>query len=175
VPARRPRVTLCAAPDTDSAPSATTEYDNSVQVRCCCVDILAKKSCAAGACGVLRGVSVVDLAGDHGGHASASAGVASVHPHSRELPRGTQLIVDAILVSCWSCWSWDNHPELPSCKHHTTGLKIQVVCDLARPIALDLRPADGCRHDTVALRASGVLDGIDPQNWIGDKATSGST
>jgi hypothetical protein len=30
-------------------------------------------------------------------------------------------------------------------------------------------PLEGCRHDSAALRGSGVLDGVDTQNWIGDK------
>jgi hypothetical protein len=91
-------------------------------------------------------------------------------PTAEELPPDTQLIVDGTLVSCWS---WDNHNELYSGKHHTTGLNLQVVCDLAGRLRWISDPADGCRHDTAALRASGVLDGIDPQNWIGDKGYVG--
>ena len=34
-------------------------------------------------------------------------------------------------------------------------------------------PIDGSRHDIAALRASGVLDGIDPNNWFGDKGYVG--
>ena len=48
-------------------------------------------------------------------------------PTAEELPSDEQLIVDGTLVSCWS---WDDHPELYSGKHHTTGLNIQVVYDL---------------------------------------------
>jgi Helix-turn-helix of DDE superfamily endonuclease len=40
-------------------------------------------------------------------------------PTAQELPSDEQLIVDGTLVSCWS---WDDHPELYSGKHHTTGL-----------------------------------------------------
>ncbi len=90
-------------------------------------------------------------------------------PTAEELPPDAQLI-DGTLVSCWS---WDNHNELYSGKHHTTGLNLQVVCDLAGRLRWISDPADGCRHDTAALRASGVLDGIDPQNWIGDKGYVG--
>lgn len=67
-----------------------------------------------------------------------------------------------------------HHTELYPGKHHTTGLNIQVVCDLAARLRWISDPADGCRHDTAALRASGVLDGIDPQNWIGDKDSDAS-
>ncbi len=91
-------------------------------------------------------------------------------PTAEELPPAEQLIVDGTLVSCWS---WDNHTELYSGKHRTTGLNIQVVCDLAGRLRWISDPDAGGRNDTAALRASGALDGIDPQNWIGDKGYVG--
>ena len=92
-------------------------------------------------------------------------------PTAEELPSDEQLIVDGTLVSCWS---WDDHPELHSGKHHTTGLNIQVVCDLAGRLRWISDPVDGCRHDSAALRLSGVLDGVETQNWIGDKDSDAS-
>src|SRR3981081_3321346 len=91
-------------------------------------------------------------------------------PTAEELPSDEQLIVDGTLVSCWS---WDDHPELYSGKHHTTGLNIQVVCDLVGRLRWISDPLEGCRHDSAALRGAGVLDGVDPQNWIGDKGYIG--
>lgn len=91
-------------------------------------------------------------------------------PTAEELPSDEQLIVDGTLVSCWS---WDNHPELYSGKHHTTGLNIQVVCDLVGRLRWISDPVEGCRHDSAALRLSGVLDGVETQNWIGDKGYIG--
>jgi hypothetical protein len=91
-------------------------------------------------------------------------------PTAEELPRDEQLIVDGTLVSCWS---WDNHPELYSGKHRTTGLNLQVVCDLAGRLRWISDPVEGRRHDSAALRGSGVLDEIDPGNWIGDKGFVG--
>ena len=91
-------------------------------------------------------------------------------PTAEELPSDEQLIVDGTLISCWS---WDDHPELYSGKHHTTGLNIQVVCDLVGRLRWISDPVDGCRHDSAALRLSGVLDGVDTQNWIGDKGYIG--
>jgi hypothetical protein len=91
-------------------------------------------------------------------------------PTAEELPRDEQLIVDGTLVSCWS---WDNHTELYSGKHHTTGLNLQVVCDLTGRLRWISDPVEGCRHDSAALRGSGVLSGIDPHNWIGDKGYIG--
>jgi DDE superfamily endonuclease len=91
-------------------------------------------------------------------------------PTAEELPSDEQLIVDGTLVSCWS---WEDHPELYSGKHHTTGLNIHVVCDLVGRLRWISDPVDGCRHDSAALRLSGVLDGVDTQNWIGDKGYIG--
>jgi hypothetical protein len=94
----------------------------------------------------------------------------SFTPTAEELARDEQLIVDGTLVSCWS---WEAHAELYSGKHHTTGLNLQVVCDLAGRLRWISDPDDGCRHDSAALRGSGVLDRIDPENWIGDKGYVG--
>ncbi len=91
-------------------------------------------------------------------------------PTAEELPSDEQLIVDGTLVSCWS---WDDHPELHSGKHHTTGLNIQVVCDLAGRLRWISDPVDGGRHDSAALRLSGALDDVETQNWIGDKGYVG--
>jgi DDE superfamily endonuclease len=89
---------------------------------------------------------------------------------SDEQPSDEQLIVAGTLVSCWS---WDDRPELYSGKHHTTGLHLQVVCDLAGRLRWISDPVEGRRHDSAALRESGVLDGIDAQSWIGDKCYLG--
>jgi hypothetical protein len=35
-------------------------------------------------------------------------------------------------------------------------------------------PVDGCRHDTAALALSGVIDTLDPDNWMGDKGYVGN-
>jgi DDE superfamily endonuclease len=91
-------------------------------------------------------------------------------PTAEELPRDEQMIVDGTLVSCWS---WDDQREFYSGKHHTTGLNLQVVCDLTGRLRWISDPDDGCRDDTAALRRSGVLDGIDATNWIGDKGYIG--
>ena len=66
-----------------------------------------------------------------------------------------------------------HHPELYSGKHHTTGLNLQVVCDLAGRLRWISDPVPGSRHDGVALRISEVLAGVDPENWIGDKGYIG--
>jgi hypothetical protein len=91
-------------------------------------------------------------------------------PVAEDLPPDDQYIVDGTLVPCWS---WADRPELYSGKHKTTGANLQVVCDLEGALRYVSNPLDGCRHDIAALDASGVLNGMDPKNWIGDKGYVG--
>lgn len=91
-------------------------------------------------------------------------------PTAQELPRGEQLIVDGTLVTCWT---WAGRQELYSGKHRTTGLNLQVVCDLAGRLRWISDPVDGCRHDSAAVGESCVLEGINPADWFGDKGYVG--
>jgi hypothetical protein len=50
---------------------------------------------------------------------------------NRKVALGTFPLPSPDRTTLVSCWSWDNHPGLYSGKHHTTGLNIQIVCDLA--------------------------------------------
>jgi DDE superfamily endonuclease/Helix-turn-helix of DDE superfamily endonuclease len=92
-------------------------------------------------------------------------------PVAEDLPVTEQYIVDGTLLPCWS---WAEHPELYSGKHKTTGLNVQVACDLYGQLRWISDAVEGCRHDTAALRLSGVLDTHDPNNWIGDKGYVGN-
>jgi len=92
-------------------------------------------------------------------------------PTAEDLSPQEQYIVDGTLLTCWS---WTGHTELYSGKHHTTGMNIQVVCDLTGTMRWVSDPVDGSRHDTAALEISGVMDTLDPQNWIGDKGYIGT-
>jgi hypothetical protein len=92
-------------------------------------------------------------------------------PTAEDLVDGKQYIVDGTLAPCWS---WRAHPELYSGKHKTTGLNLQVVCDLDRQLAWISDPVDGSRHDVAALREHRVLDGVDPAEWFGDKGYVGT-
>ena len=92
-------------------------------------------------------------------------------PVAEDLDPRTQYIVDGTLLPCWS---WADHPELYSGKHATTGLNVQVVCDLHGRLAWISDPVNGHRHDTAALKLSNVLDTLDPTNWIGDKGYIGN-
>jgi hypothetical protein len=92
-------------------------------------------------------------------------------PVAEDLDSRTQYIVDGTLLPCWS---WHGQQQLYSGKHKTTGLNVQVACDLNGRLAWISDPADGCRHDSAALACSGVVDTLDPGNWIGDKGYVGN-
>lgn len=92
-------------------------------------------------------------------------------PVADDLDPRTQYIVDGALLPCWS---WRGHRELYSGKHKTTGLNVQVVCDLNGRLAWISDPVDGRRHDSAALALSGVIDTLDPSNWMGDKGYIGN-
>ncbi len=97
--------------------------------------------------------------------------VADYVPVAADLDPRAQYIVDGSLLPCWS---WAGHKELYSGKHKTTGLNVQVACDLNGRLAWISDPLDGCRHDSAALKISGVLDTLDTTNWIGDKGYVGA-
>jgi hypothetical protein len=91
-------------------------------------------------------------------------------PVAEDLDVDEQYIVDGTLVPCWS---WADRPELYSGKYKTTGVNLQVVCDLAGNLRHVSDGLAGCRHDSKALEISCLLEGLEPTNWIGDKAYVG--
>lgn len=91
-------------------------------------------------------------------------------PVAEDLVAGRQYVVDGTLLPCWS---WAQRPGLFSGKHRTTGMNVQVVCTLDGELAWISDPIDGVRHDVFCLDESGVLDGLDPGDWIGDKGYVG--
>jgi len=97
--------------------------------------------------------------------------VADCVPVAEDLDSRTQYIVDGTLLPCWS---WHDQRQLYSGKHKTTGLSVQVACDLHGRLAWISDPVDGCRHDSAALTMSAVLDTLDPGNWMGDKGYIGN-
>ena len=92
-------------------------------------------------------------------------------PVAEDLDPRNQYIVDGTLLPCWS---WHDQHQLCSGKHHTTGMNVQVVCDLSGRLAWISDAVDGHRHDIAALRTSGVLDTLDPSEWMGDKGYIGA-
>ena len=91
-------------------------------------------------------------------------------PTAEELRSDRQYIVDGTLLPCWS---WASEPGLYSGKHKTTGMNVQVVCTLEGELAWISDPVAGARHDVYCLDQSGVLDGLTPDAWTGDKGYVG--
>lgn len=60
-----------------------------------------------------------------------------------DLTADEHYIVDGTLVPCWS---WRDRRELYSGKHQTTGVNLQVVCDLSGTLRWVSNGADGCRR-----------------------------
>ena len=58
-------------------------------------------------------------------------------------------------------------------KHTTTGMNVQVVCTLEGELVWISDPVAGARHDVYCLDQSGVLDGLTPDAWTGDKGYVG--
>jgi DDE superfamily endonuclease/Helix-turn-helix of DDE superfamily endonuclease len=92
-------------------------------------------------------------------------------PTADELDDRTQYLVDGTLLPCWS---WADHRELYSGKHHTTGLNVQVAGTLDGELAWISDPIAGSRHDTYCLRESGALTSDSAPHWTGDKGYVGT-
>jgi len=92
-------------------------------------------------------------------------------PTGDDLQPDVQYIIDGTLLPCWT---WSDHPELFSGKHHTTGYNVQVACTMSGQPAWIGHAEDGCHHDTWALHQSGILDTLDPINTMGDRGYIGN-
>ena len=92
-------------------------------------------------------------------------------PTADELDPRTTYIVDGSLLPCWS---WHFCPGLYSGKHKTTGMNVQVMCDLDGNLVWISDPIDGRRHDSYCLNESGVLTLLDPAKLLGDKGYVGN-
>ncbi len=97
--------------------------------------------------------------------------LAGIVPTADELGPNSQLIVDGTLLPCWS---WASTPSLYSGKHKTTGMNVQVACTLEGEVAWISDPIEGSRDDMHCIGESGVLSGVIPGRWIGDKGYIGS-
>ncbi|WP_420902336.1 transposase family protein [Rathayibacter rathayi] len=84
-------------------------------------------------------------------------------PTADDLDVNGQYIVDGTLLPCWS---WANRPILWSGKHSTTGVNVQVACDLRGRLVWISDPVDGHRHDIAGLRANSVLEGMNPKKLV---------
>ena len=91
-------------------------------------------------------------------------------PTVDDLDPSEPLIVDGTLLPTWS---WRTMPELYSGKHKTTGVNVQVACDLTGRLAFISDPMPGRTHDAHALKETGLLDHITTEQLIGDKGYIG--
>ncbi|MDR0959612.1 MAG: transposase family protein, partial [Propionibacteriaceae bacterium] len=90
-------------------------------------------------------------------------------PTGDDLDPRNSYIVDGTLVPAWS---WNDHPEDYSGKHRTTGLNLQVACDMDGRLAWISDPLPGSTHDTKAIRESNILD-KGGAAFVGDKGYIG--
>ncbi len=92
-------------------------------------------------------------------------------PVAEEIDPASSYILDGTLLPCWT---WAGHRELYSGKHKTTGVNVQILCDLdGNPVWIS-DPVPGRDHDMTAPAVSGLLDGLDPSKLLGDKGYQGS-
>ena len=98
-------------------------------------------------------------------------GTAEFVPTADDLDPESQYIIDGTLLPCWS---WKGQKELYSGKHKTTGLNLQIACTIYGKLAWASDPVTGNHHDNYCLGESGVLDGMNPKNWMGDKGYVGN-
>lgn len=91
-------------------------------------------------------------------------------PTVEDLDPAEPLIVDGTLLPTWS---WRSKPELFSGKHKTTGVNVQVACDLNGRLAFVSDPMPGRTHDAKALKETGLLDHMPAGQLIGDKGYIG--
>jgi hypothetical protein len=70
-------------------------------------------------------------------------------PTADDLDPDAQYILDGTLLPCWS---WEGHHELYSGKHKTTGMNVQVACNIYGKLAWISDPVNGSRHTTTASK-----------------------
>lgn len=91
-------------------------------------------------------------------------------PTVEDVESTSVLLLDGTLAPCWS---FTGRPELFSGKHRTTGVNLQVACDLAGNLVWVSDPVEGRAHDVRAIREAGLLEHLDPGQVIGDKGYVG--
>lgn len=99
-----------------------------------------------------------------------TAALADYIPAVEDLDPDVPLVIDGTVLPCWS---WADHPELYSGKHHTTGVNVQIATTLAGHIVWISDPYPGSTHDLTALRNTGILDEIPANHLIADKGYIG--
>ena len=89
---------------------------------------------------------------------------------AEEVPRDCDYVVDGTL---FPCLDWRGRRDLWSVKHGCAGMNVQILVRLNGGFMWASDPYPGSMHDVAALDASGLLEGMDPSGWIGDKGYVG--
>ena len=89
---------------------------------------------------------------------------------AEEVPRDCDYVVDGTL---FPCPDWRRRRDLWSVKHGSAGMNVQILVRLNGEFMWASDPYPGSMHDVAALDASGLLEGMDPSGWIGDKGYVG--
>ncbi|WP_315215131.1 transposase family protein [Actinomyces dentalis] len=71
------------------------------------------------------------------------------------------------------CPDWRRRRDPWSVKHGSAGMNVRILVRLDGEFMWASDPYPGSMHDVAALDASGLLEGIDPSGWIGDKGYIG--
>ena len=89
---------------------------------------------------------------------------------AEEVPQGCDYVVDGTL---FPCWDWRDRRDLWSVKRGRAGMNVQILVRLEGGLVWASDPYPGSMHDVAAPGASGLLEGMDPSGWIGDKGYVG--
>mgnify|MGYP001748667385 FL=1 len=89
---------------------------------------------------------------------------------AEEVPEDCDYVVDGTL---FPCLDWRAHRDLWSVKHGCAGMNVQILVWPDGRFVWASDPYPGSMHDVAALDASGLLEGMDPSGWIGDKGYVG--
>lgn len=88
-----------------------------------------------------------------------------------EMVNGRVCLVDGTITPCWS---YDDHDELWSRKHGTTGFNAQLICLLDGEAVYISDPLPGCTHDATAFTTTPVAEIVAKSGGgIGDKGYQG--
>ena len=88
-----------------------------------------------------------------------------------EMVNGRVCLVDGTITPCWS---YEDHDELWSRKHGTTGFNAQLICLLNGDAVYISDPLPGCTHDAKAFTTTPVAEIVEKSGGgIADKGYQG--
>ena len=92
-------------------------------------------------------------------------------PTLEDLPEQLVLVFDGTLTPCWS---YQDHPELYSGKHHTTGHNHQVASSTDGEVIWISDPLAGSTHDKAAWDHHHIAEHVNLDQVIADKGYQGT-